>query len=321
MGWASPTGSDSGSNRMSLNLGATSPPARSRYTGWIVAAVLALLVVAFAGSPAGRRLIGSLREQPVHSVNVSLAGFDNQTVQQMIAQMVAQNVTTVESGRPQPAASAAQASQLAGFKARLLGARNGAPRLSVSGEQAVRMRVDRARLELILREAGRRNLAVPASVNGALITVRIPRMIHARYGTCPKRASAAANLATPAPSSTRYSSCLFLVEGPGARIDTPASFDFAPLVQIGLEAAGMTPAQARQFLRRVNWQSLLGMPIPPSLRSYSSVDVHGVEGTLFDMSVPGGPSYALIWSEGGLNYSLVGFGDSLGAVKLADSLG
>lgn len=310
---------------MSMNPGAKTPPTRSRRTEWAVAALLVLLVVGLAGLPAGRRLVGhlvgSLREQQAHPVNLSLAGFaDNQTVQQMIAQMISQNVTTVESGRPQLATSAAQASQLAGFEVRLLGARDEAPRLSVSAERTVRMTVDRARLQLILQEAGRRNLVIPASVNGALVTVRIPRMASARYGTCPTPSSAAANLATPAPSSTRYSNCLLLVEGPRARITAPPGFDFAPLAQIGLQAAGMTAGQARQFLQRVNWQALLGMPIPPSLRSYTSVDVNGARGTLFNMSAAGGPSYALIWSAGGLNYSLVGFGNPLNAVKLADSL-
>lgn len=309
-----------------MNPGAKGPPPRSsRRTEWIAVAVLALLLIVFAGLPAGRRLVGQisdlLREQPAHSVNVSLAGFDNQTVQQMIAQMVSQNVTTVESAKPQRAASAAQASQIAGFEVRLLGARDEPPRLSVTGERTVRMTVDRARLQAILQEAGRQDLAVPASVDGAVISVRIPRMVHARYGTCPMASSATANLATPEPSSTRYSSCLLLVEGPRPGISTPPGFDFAPLAEIGMEAAGMTPGQAHQFLQRVNWRSLLGMPIPPSLRSYTSVEVDGARGTLFDMSARGGPSYTLVWSLGGLNYSLVGFGDPLNAVKLADSLG
>lgn len=310
---------------MSVNPGTKVPPSIRRRTEWAAAALLALLVIGLAGLPAGRRLVyklvGSLREQRAHSVNLSLSGFaDNQTVQQMIAQMVSQHVTTVESEQPQIATSVAQASRLAGFDVRLLGARDETPQLSVSGERRVRMTVDRARLQLILKEAGRRNLSVPASVNGALVTVRIPRMVSARYGTCPTPSSAAANLATPAPSSTRYINCVLLVEGPRPRINAPPGFHFAPLAEIGLQAVGMTAGQARQFLQSVNWQALLAMPIPPSLRSYTSVEVNGATGTLFNMSATDGPSYALIWSQGGLNYSLMGFGDPLKAVKLADSL-
>ncbi|MGH8220285.1 MAG: hypothetical protein ACREUT_17230 [Steroidobacteraceae bacterium] len=313
---------------MSENPTAKPPRIKHRAVAWASGGVILAFVAALAGFPAGRHLVGrfmaSLREPPLQSVNLNLGSFAgpnaNPTVQQMISRMISANVTTVISGKRELAQNPAQGSQLAGFKARLLGARRDAPQLSVSGQRTLRIIVDRARLQSILREAGRGDLVVPASVNGAAITLSLPRMLRARYGTCPMRSSAAANVATPPPISTRYSDCLVLVEGPHPQINTPAGFHFAPLAQIGLEAAGMTSEQAKQFLQRVNWRSLLGVPIPRFLRSYASVDVDNAKGTLFNMAARRGPTYALIWSKGDLVYSLVGFGDSLDAVKLADSL-
>jgi hypothetical protein len=298
------------------------------HSGWFAGSIIILVFVAFAVVPGGRHLVGrfltSLRQPDLQAVNVNLSGFvgpnANQTVQQMISQMISANVTTLVSEKPRQVQTTAQATQLTGFPVELLGARHDLPQLLVSGRRELRIVVDRARLQAILQEAGRRDLVVPAAIDGSVVTLQVPRMLRARYGSCPRPASATANVATPPPSSTQYSDCLVLIEGPRPKMSAPAGFDFAPLAQIGLEAAGMSTAQAHQFLERVNWQSLLGVPIPRSLRSYAAVDVDGVKGTLFNMAARRGPSYALIWTKGGLLYSLVGFGDSAEAVKLADSL-
>jgi hypothetical protein len=302
-------------------------PSRA-HPGLIAGCIIVLILIAFAAVPGGRRLVGhfvaSLRQPDVQTVNVNLSGFvgpsANQTVQQMISQMISANVSTLVSEKPQQVQTSAQATQLTGFATELLGVRHDSPQLTVSGRRELRIVVDRARLQAILQEAGRRDLVVPSAIDGSVVTLQVPRMVRARYGTCPRPASATANVATPPPSSTQYSDCLELLEGPRPQMSAPAGFDFAPLAQIGLEAAGMSDAQARQFLERVNWQSLLGVPIPRSLRSYAAVDVDGVKGTLFNMAARRGPSYTLIWAKGGLLYSLVGYGDSAEAVKLANSL-
>jgi hypothetical protein len=100
----------------------------------------------------------------------------------------------------------------------------------------------------------------------------------------------------------------------------PQGLDFSKLAEIALEVAGMSPAQAQQFLQNVNWQETLGVPIPRFMRSYESVKVAGVNGTLLNMAGRRGPTYTLIWAENGMVYSLTGYGDSSDAVSLANSL-
>lgn len=103
-------------------------------------------------------------------------------------------------------------------------------------------------------------------------------------------------------------------------MSVPQGVDFAKLAEIALEVAGMTPAQAQQFLQTVNWKQTLGVSVPRFLRSYEAVKVNGVQGTLLNMAGRRGPTYTLVWAKNGMVYSLTGYGDSSKAVELADSL-
>ncbi|HVB37899.1 MAG TPA: hypothetical protein VND92_05145 [Vicinamibacterales bacterium] len=302
--------------------------ARGSARRWTVAAGVVVVVAFTFTLPPVRRLagrfFGSLREPQVQAVNVNLSNFfgpdANQTLQQMVTQMVSDKVTVTTSQKSQPAQNAAEASRLAGFPVALPAGRKDAPVLTVVGEHAFTLTVDRARLQAIVKEAGRPDLAVPASIDGAAMHVQIPRSVRARYGECPAPRSAAANVVTPPPSSTQYDNCLILSEGPRPAVQAPAGLDLEPLAQIGLEVAGMTSDQARHFLQTVNWQAILGLPVPRFMRSYESVKVGNAEGTLFNLAGRRGPTYTLIWTDRGLVYALAGYGNSSDAVALANSL-
>lgn len=295
---------------------------------WVVAGAV-VVIVAWASFAPTRALtekfFGSLRMQNVQAVNVDLSNFvgpnANPNLHQMITGMISDKVKTTVNEKEEPAASAAAASQLAGFQVQLLGARKDAPELAVGGAHAFELTVDRARLQEILKEAGRSDLALPESIDGAMVTVKIPRIVRARYGDCPRPPSATANVATPTPSTTQYSDCVRLSEGPSPEVNVPNGLDFEKLAQIGLELAGMTPSQAQQFLQTVNWKETLGVSVPRYMRSYEVVKVNGVKGTLLNMAGRRGPTYTLLWAKNGIVYSLTGFGDSSNAVSLADSLG
>jgi hypothetical protein len=103
-------------------------------------------------------------------------------------------------------------------------------------------------------------------------------------------------------------------------VSIPAGLNVEQLAQIGLELAGMSPNQAHDFLKTVNWKMILGISVPRSMRSYEAVEVSGVQGTLLNTAGRRGPTYTLIWAKNGMAYSLTGFGNSGGAVALADSL-
>ncbi|HKV28769.1 MAG TPA: hypothetical protein VJN90_10915 [Candidatus Acidoferrales bacterium] len=293
-----------------------------------VALIGVLVVVVWVSLPATRhlthRFFGSLRMQKVQAVNVDLSSFvgpnANSTLQQMVTQMISDKVTVTTNEKTQTAPDALAASQLAGFHVQLLSARKDSPELAVAGTHAFDLTVDRARLQAILREAGRPDLTVPQSIDGATVDVKIPRAVRARYGNCPGQPSATANVATPTPSSMQYADCVILTEGPSPEVKVPAGLDVQQLAEIGLELAGMTPDQAQEFLHNVNWKSTLGVSIPRFMRSYESVKVNGVQGTLLNMAGRRGPTYTLLWAKNGTVYSLTGFGNSGDAVSLANSI-
>ncbi len=272
------------------------------------------------------RFLDSLRMQQVQAVNVNLSNFTgpnaNPTLQQMFTDMISKQVTTTASEQPEAVSNVADAAKIAGFRPELPKVRKDKPQLTVNGRHAFTLVVDRARLQSILQEAGRSDLVVPQSVDGAKVDVSIPRTLRARYGTCPSRQSATANIATPPPpSAMQYSDCIFIVEGPTPQVNAPSSLNLAQLAEIGLELAGMNSDQAHQFLQTVDWRDTLGVSVPRFLRSYEGVTVNGAKGTLLGL---GGrrdsPTYNLTWAKNGMAYSLSGYGSTGDALSIAESV-
>jgi hypothetical protein len=305
--------------------------ATSKRRVWLVL-IVAIGAVGSLGIPAVRnaalKSLQSLRMQKVQAVNADFSSYvdsnANPTLHQMVTQMISDKVQVEENEEDRPAGDTSSARQMAGFEVRLLAARKDKPVLVVGGSHKIAVTVDRSRLQAIATEAGHPELVLPQSIDGATVGVQVPRSVQVQYGNCPTAASAgqvvANNITGPSPTTTQYSDCVRLREGPTPIVNMPAALDVAGLAEIGLETAGMTANQANDFLHTVDWKAILTLSVPRSLRSYEEVKVNGTSGTLLSMAGRRGPGYALIWTKDGLVYSLVGFGDSSQAVTLADSL-
>jgi hypothetical protein len=305
---------------------------KSKGRSWLVPVIVLVVCVGGLSIPAVRngigKALGSLRMQKVQSVNANFSQFmdtnSNPSLHQMVTQMISDKVQVEQNEEDQPAADAASARQLAGFNVRLIGARKDAPKITVGGTHKIAVSVDRARLQAIATEAGHPELVLPQSLDGATVGVQVPRSVQLQYGNCPGPTSAgqeiANNITGPSPTTTEFSDCLRLREGPTPVVNLPAGLDIGGLAQIGLETAGMTSSQASDFLHTVDWKATLTLAVPRSLRSYETVSVNGTSGTLLVMAGRRGPGYTLIWAKDGLNYTLTGFGDSGRAVELANSL-
>jgi hypothetical protein len=305
---------------------------RNKWQKFLPAVIGAVVVVGIVGFPSGRELLGrffqSLRMQKVQAVNVNLSAFTdpnaNPALHQMIAQMISDDVVVAANEPDQPAADAAAAKQLSGFDVSVISERKDPPKFVVTGRHAFDMTLNRDRLQTVFSQAGHPEISVPQALNGAPLKVEIPRAVEIQYGHCPTPASAgqtlANNISGPPPSSTEYSDCLRLREGPNPIVNVPEGVDIQKLAEIGLETAGMNPGQAREFLHNVDWQSTLVMAVPRFLRSYEAVKVAGAKGTLLSMAGRRGPGYALIWAKNGTGYMLTGFGDASHAVDVAGSV-
>jgi len=292
---------------------------------WVgaVAATILLCSLAFPfGRGLAQRFLGTLRVEKVQPVRLDFSALDgNRPLQEMLRQMISDKVVVTADEKPQQASTAADASQLAGFSAHVLGARTDAPKFVVGGQHAFHMTIDRTRLQDIFDQAGRADLLLPATLDGANVSVNVPRSIMVEYGDCPEAHPAGG--AQPAPTQPRpaaWANCLALQEVPSPLVNMPSDLNLQQLAEIGFQLTGMSATQARDLGQSIDWKSTLVLPIPRSASSYSQVTVNGVQGTLIQGSGRRGPDYVLVWVKNGMIYGLVGHGDSSNAVALANTL-
>ena len=290
------------------------------------ALLILALILAFPGTRAlAGELLNLFRIQQVAVVPVDFTGLEQLTgdgaLGNQFTDLISNSINiTQEPGEPTEAADAAEASQLAGFNVRL--PQSGAPsQIYVMEGAAFSMTVDRAKAQALLDEAGRGDLVLPESVDGADISVTIPGSVSAAYGTCPKPDTDSSEGGEGI--ERRYPDCVILAQIPSPSVSAPADLDINRLAQIGLEFTGMTPEEAAAFTSTVDWTSTLVVPIPSNAADYNQVTVDGVTGTLIQRaSREGEPTtFALLWVKDGIVYAISGRGtNSDQAIEMANSL-
>lgn len=288
------------------------------------AALLILaLVLAFPGTRAlAGELLNLFRVQQVAVVSIDFTGLEQLTgdgaLGNQFTELISNSVNiTDEPSEPAEAADAAQATQLAGFNVRLPQTADPA-QIYVTDSAAFSMTVDRAKAQALLDEAGRGDLVLPASVDGADISVTIPASVSAAYGTCPKPQTDGSE-----GEERYYPDCVILAQIPSPSVSAPVDLDIKQLAQIGLEFTGMTAEEAAAFTSTVDWTSTLVVPIPSSAATYEQITVDGVTGTLIQRpSREGEPTtFALLWVKDGIIYAISGRGANSGqAIEMANSL-
>jgi len=290
-----------------------------------VLVVFVLLAVPASGGSLGQRFLASLRiakpKAVAAGVPVPSATSAGRQIQALIGSMVAETTSVALDEPDQPVPSADSASRLAGFTARLLRTRSDAPLISVIGAHAMNAKVNRAQLETILAEAGRRDAQVPGSVDGTTITTQTPRAIRVQYGNCPAPvANTIQNqINGPPPPSTDNANCVVFTQTPVTSAVVPPELDIEQLVTIALELSGMSPNQTRDFEHTFDWKSTLSMSLPRAIRSYDAVQVNREPGMLVTTGGRRGPTYQLMWASRGTVNTLAGYGSSADAVPLANS--
>jgi hypothetical protein len=297
---------------------------RSRFA-WAasLAAVVLLISLMFPATRSfAQRLLATLRVERVQTVSLDFGPLNNGASRQpldALAKMLSENAVVTTNEKEFSADSRDAASQTAGFPVRLLSMRTDTPTFEVSGAHAFHMSLDRSRLQDVLDQAGRSDLLLPATLDGATISVQVPRAVAVKYGACKKEEEE--NPSAPSTASPA-NPCLVLIQAPSPVVNVPSDLNIQQLAEIGLQLAGWTPVKAREFCQSVDWKSTLVLPIPRTVQSYETVTINGVRGTLmhFPNSTNERPSFALIWIDGGVIYSLIGRGDSTSAVQLASSL-
>lgn len=293
-------------------------------------AIVVILAVVFSFPQArafADQVLNLFRVQQVVVVPVDFTGIQsltgNDTLGKQVSDLIASSVTTQQKpGTPVTATDAAQASQLAGFTVRVPQGMTPS-RLSVENAAAFTLKVDVAKAQALLNESGRSDLVLPASINGADVSVNIPASVSVAFGTCPDPAApdTGSGLNSGGSAGRRYPDCVILAEIPTPTVSAPADLNIAQLAQIGLEFTGMTSDQAAAFTQTIDWTSTLVIPLPKNAATYDQVPVDGVTGTLIQRPADDAPQYALLWVKNGIIYAISSLGtNSQQAIQMANSL-
>ena len=286
---------------------------------------LALILASPGTGALAGELLSLFRVQQVAVVSVDFTGLEQLTgdgvLGNQFTKLISNSVNiTDEPGEPVEAADAAQASQVAGFNVRLPQSLTPS-QIYVTDSASFSMTIDRAKAQALLDEAGRGDLVLPESVDGADISVSIPSAVSVAYGTCPKPEADSSEVED---SGQTYRDCVILAQIPSPSVNAPANLDINRLAQIGLEFTGMTAEEAIAFTSTVDWTSTLVVPIPSNAATYEQVTVDGgVTGTLIQRrSREGEPStFALFWVRDGIIYAISGRGGNSDlAIEMANSL-
>jgi hypothetical protein len=292
-----------------------------------VGTAIVLILAVVLSIPSTRAFAGQLldlfRVQQVTVVPIDASGLQqltgNSTLGKQISQLISSSTQELQKpGAPVSAASAADASQKAGFTVRL--PQNMMPsRITVLGHSAYNFTIDRTKAQALLDEAGRSDLVLPQSIDGAVISVTVPASVRADYGSCPD--PAAADVAQQGSMSRQYPDCVIMAQLPSPVVSAPANVNVAQLAQIGLEFTGMNKDQAAAFAQSVDWTSTLVVPIPKNAATYQQVQVDGVTGTLIQRPADDAPQYVLLWVKNGIVYTIGSLGtNSQQAIDMANSL-
>ena len=290
-------------------------------------AIAILLLTVILAVPATRALadqvLNLFRVQQVTVLPVDFTGMKqlsgNGPLGQQLSDLVSGSITVKEKpGAPVPATDAADASQKAGFQVRLPASAT-VSRLSVQNAAAFDLKIDRAKAQALLNEAGRSDLVLPKDIDGAVVSVNVPASVRADFGTCPDPAAAEGMM--QGSGSRNYPDCVILAEIPSPTVNAPANVDVAQLAQIGLEFTGMSKEQAAAYTQTIDWTSTLVVPIPKNAATYQQVTVDGVTGTLIQRPSDDAADFVLIWIKNGIVYSIGGLGsNSQQAIDMANSL-
>ncbi len=291
---------------------------------------IVLLLAIVLSIPATRALADQLlnlfRVQQVVTVPVDFTGIQNlsgnSAIGSQLSSLISSSVTMEQKpGKPVNAADASQASQMAGFTVRLPQGMTPS-RISVENAAAFSFKVDRAKAQALLNEAGRSDLVLPASIDGANVSIKIPASISAAFGTCPDPSAQSNGRPLDGGSvGRRFPDCTLLAEIPSPVVSAPEDFNISQLAQIGLEFTGMSRDQAEAFTKTIDWTSTLVVPIPRNAATSEQVNVDGVKGTLIQRPADDAPQFVLLWVKNGIIYAISGLGtDSAKAIQMANSL-
>jgi hypothetical protein len=211
-----------------------------------------------------------------------------------IPNLIGDRVQVIEQNAPVAVVSREQASATAGFRVEMpavLPEGTVLTEIKVSGRNVARVTADTMRLRQLLDALGLRDVDVPGEIDGETAMITLKPMVMTEFAQGDRRA--------------------VLMQGPIPEVLMPAGVDLAQLGEIGLRMMGLSASDAREFAKKVDWNTTLVVPVPPTATRFRQVVVAGsqgveIEGPIVDPETrqEKGNWNLLLWSMGGRVYAI-----------------
>ena len=309
-------------------------PIRKLRPLWASLMVLLVLAAALSFQPVralAHTLLSLFRVQQVQVVSLDSTILksmgEDPTLGEAVNQLFSDSMTVLrEHEDPQVVGSAEEAGQLAGFDVRLPQAGQEPSRISLESGVAFNLVVDRQKAQQLLDSSGNSHLVLPENVDGAEISVDVPKGVMAEFGSCEPGEPSGNDPDDPDDAGEvlpKDNSCLRLMQVPSPVVTAPDGLDLAGLAEIGLQFVGVEPAEAASIASRIDWATTLVIPVPHQEVQSEDVVVDGSQAVLLREVYPRSGDlrqYMLIWVRDGMLYVVRGYRDPQEGITLADSL-
>lgn len=301
--------------------------ARRYRKAWATAGVVAILALALAFPPVraiANSFLGLFRVQQFSVVQINPGDLPEQLgSSSQLESMLSTNVNVEELGEPQEVASVEEAQALSGINVRLPTYLEDAPDLRVTPGAHVSFDIDMAHVNAVLAEIGRGDIQLPAALDGAQVSIDISNGVTAQYGDCSFDVENVDRSGEDPdnPRVPRLPECTTLLQSTSPVVEAPPGLDIARIGEAFLQVLGMSPDEAAQFSKNIDWTTTFVIPIPQYGTSYQDVVVDGVDGTFIRQDLQRSPDqYMLLWVKDDIVYALTGPGSMRTALKIAESL-
>jgi len=292
---------------------------------WIGISLILILSLSMA-FPSVRAIansfLGLFRVQSIKVVQVDPGNLPDQlSSSSTLESLFAEDVHTEMNGKLVTVTNVAEASAQAGFDVRLPAA-DGSPRLEVMPGGKMSVKVDLGKARAVLKEIGRTDIQLPAELDGAQVTVDIPKVVTASFGDCPSTQDVQSFNPDPTDPDIQatFGACTVFTQMQSPTVNAPEGLDINKIGEALLELLGMSPADAAHFSDNIDWTTTLVVPLPSYIgATFQDMPVDGVTGTLILQNEGQSSRYLLMWVKNGMVYALSGPGNSVQAARLAGS--
>jgi hypothetical protein len=263
--------------------------------------------------------LGLFRVEQIEAVDVgiSLDNLPNELESRYTAvdDLIADQLIIEQEVMPLQVAYLDEASQLAGFQARMPTSPEGEKAIVFQDSTTVRLVIDTERWNALLEGMGYKDFQLPKSVNGEEVIFNLPKAVIIGIGDCERNEINEIKNASPGTNN-----CTIFMQSETPSIEAPPGVDINRVGQILLQTLGMSEAEAEAFSTTVNWATTLVVPVPSDV-DYRKITIEGVDGIYLEDRYDGGKGvYSLLWVKDGILHALIGDGTLTEALRSVKSL-